>query len=491
MMILLVINLVLTVVNVLSTPEIEISVGKRLYNDYQVLRAYPVDDSQRSVLLLLEDDVDMWTDLTPNSTSVDLMVGPSHVTRVKEMLAFNLVNFQVMIADLQTNINLENVDALDYEGLDKKRDKRQNGPLDFLLERTRQILNPVVRRPRHQSGTVRNQSQSSANYPQPSNSYPTPVSPCAKSGMNWNQYQSHKTMTSWMKCLATNFSHRMSLINIGKSSEGRPLIVARVGTGQNEKPAVFIDGGIHAREWASPAAVTFLLHKMVENQGDYDNILNRFTVYILPMANPDGYEYSRNHDRMWRKTRSKSGVKNLFGQECHGVDPNRNFGYFWGGYGASDNPCKETFRGKSAFSIPETRAIRDFLLQTKADFKLYLTFHTYGQYILYPWGYDALDTRDVRDLKRVGEATGNALRRQNGVKYEVGSAAKMLYPASGGSDDWAKGGAGIKYSYTVELPDTGDYGFLLPARFIKNVGVQTETVLKTMVTEIMKTLPES
>ena len=146
---------------------------------------------------------------------------------------------------------------------------------------------------------------------------------------------------------------------------------------------------------------------------------------------------------------------------------NRNFGYHWGGYGASDNACKETYRGPSAFSEPESRAMRDFLLAGEQNFVLYLTFHSYGQYILYPWGYDKLDTKDWRDLQRVGDITNSALQRiNNGVTYQVGSAAKMLYPASGGSDDWAKGGAGIKFSYTVELPDTGKHGFILPAMWV-------------------------
>ena len=86
-------------------------------------------------------------------------------------------------------------------------------------------------------------------------------------------------------------------------------------------------------------------------------------------------------------------------QACHGVDLNRNFGYHWGGYGASNDPCKETFRGASAFSEPESRAIRNFLLSSSEDFQLYLTFHSYGQYLLYPWGYDKLDTPDWRELQ--------------------------------------------------------------------------------------------
>ena len=66
-------------------------------------------------------------------------------------------------------------------------------------------------------------------------------------------------------------------------------------------------------EWVSPASVTYLIHRMVETEGEYNSLLDRFNVYILPVVNPDGYEYSRNHDRMWRKTRSRTGKKNLFG----------------------------------------------------------------------------------------------------------------------------------------------------------------------------------
>ena len=148
-----------------------------------------------------------------------------------------------------------------------------------------------------------------------------------------------------------------------------------------------------------------------------------------------------------------------------GVDLNRNFGYHWGGPGASDDPCSDFFRGSGAFSEPESQAIKNFLLSGEANFQLYLSFHSWGQLLLYPWAYDKLDTRDWQDLKRVGDIANNALRRLNhGVSYQVGSSAKMTYRASGESVDWAKGVANIKYSYTVELPDTGKFRFELPAR---------------------------
>ena len=84
-------------------------------------------------------------------------------------------------------------------------------------------------------------------------------------------------------------------------------------------------------------AVSLIIRELVE---DYDNnrdIVDHLDVYIMPVANPDGYVYSRTTDRMWRKTRSGSG-------SCIGVDPNRNWGYKWGGQGASRDPCRETYR---------------------------------------------------------------------------------------------------------------------------------------------------
>ena len=57
--------------------------------------------------------------------------------------------------------------------------------------------------------------------------------------------------------------------------------------------------------------------------------------------------------------------------------------------------------------------------------------------------------------------------------------------ASGGSDDWAKGVAGIKYSYTVELRDTGAHGFILPADNIPSTGMEIYSALQTMATKMV------
>ena len=141
---------------------------------------------------------------------------------------------------------------------------------------------------------------------------------------------------------------------------------------------------------------------------------------------------------------------------------------------------KETYRGRTAFSEPETAAVRDFILQRSADIQLYLTFHSYGQMFLYPWGYDRLDHSQERELDRLGRVGARAMGRG----YTVGSAAKVLYPAAGGSDDWAFGGAGIPYSYTIELPDTGSYGFILPASQIRTVGREAMSAVVAMLSDL-------
>lgn len=103
-----------------------------------------------------------------------------------------------------------------------------------------------------------------------------------------------------------------------------------------------------------------------------------------------------------------------------------------------------------------------FLLQA------YLSFHSYGQYILYPWGYDERLPPDYLDLDTAGRQAAAAMKKAGGdnTVYTVGNSAITLYPAAGGSDDWAKALLKIKYAYTIELRDTGRYGFILPARYI-------------------------
>ena len=101
------------------------------------------------------------------------------------------------------------------------------------------------------------------------------------------------------------------------------------------------------------------------------------------------------------------------------MDPNRNFGYKWGGLGASTNPCSETYRGPYSFSEAETRAVRDYLTPMASRVKLYLTYHSYGQYVLYPWGYDnKSNAPNWQNLQSVGDVAGKAMQAKSRHRSE-------------------------------------------------------------------------
>ncbi|KYN09226.1 PREDICTED: carboxypeptidase B-like [Trachymyrmex cornetzi] len=295
--------------------------------------------------------------------------------------------------------------------------------------------------------------------------------------MEWTSYHDINDIYGYLDYLANTYPDVCSVQSIGNSIEGQPLKVLRISNGKTENtPAIWIDGGIHAREWISPAAVTYVIDNLVENsdvlQTDY---------YILPVANPDGYRYTFLYDRLWRKNRRKGTV-------CSGVDLNRNFGYRWGGKGTSSNMCYETYRGSKAFSEPETNAIRNFFENSLANFKAYISFHSYGQYILYPWGYDQRLPPDYRDLDAAGLEAARYMKYEGGdnTEYTVGNSAITLYPAAGGSDDWAKALLKIKYAYTIELRDTGRHGFLLPPQYIIPTAKEALAAVKVITGTIRK-----
>jgi len=265
----------------------------------------------------------------------------------------------------------------------------------------------------------------------------------------------------------------MSIEKIGTSVEGRPIRLVKVtsATNKNSKPGIWIDGGIHAREWASPATVLYMLNKLVTGyRTNYTQYIDGATWYFVVNINPDGYSHTHKKDRMWRKNRRPGSLG------CEGVDLNRNFDMSFGGAGTSGDPCEDTYRGPSAFSEPESRAVRDYILSHK-DIKAVVTIHAYSQMWFIPYGdqykhYPA----DYTKMERVARAGAAALQKRYGTKYDVGTAADLLYEAAGGSDDWSKAKANIEYVYCLELRPSGNSagnGFLLSPNKIIETGEET------------------
>jgi len=296
------------------------------------------------------------------------------------------------------------------------------------------------------------------------------------SSMNWDDYQRYDVITPWLEKIAADNPDFVTLTDMGRSHEGRKLLMLKVGKSPrgSDTRAVWIDGGIHAREWIAIATATFLLDKIVEvfKTGDNSTCESRAVQsvdwYIAPLLNPDGYEYSHTNDRMWRKNRSPPPQ----GSSCYGVDLNRNWDVIGFGEGVtSSNPCSETYKGASRDSEPETKAVAETIQKFKDNIRIYLTFHSYGQYWLTSFGYKTELPVDNEKLITLGRHAVDAIQCINSARnYVIGSAGAIFYVAGGASDDYAKAAAEIPYSFTVELPDEGRYGFILPASQIKDVG---------------------
>jgi carboxypeptidase T len=243
--------------------------------------------------------------------------------------------------------------------------------------------------------------------------------------------------------------------SIGTSIEGRTIWAVKISDNPNlseNEPAVGFDALVHAREPQSMATQMYFMWYLLENYGtdpEATYLINNREIYCVPCFNPDGYEYNRQTDPngggYWRKNRRDNGGG------CYGIDLNRNFGYQWGydNNGSSPDPCSETYRGASAFSEPESQAIRDLAIQK--NYGTHFNMHTYGGYILYPWGYIDEETADSLTYKEFAAL----LTSHSG--YAFGSGGQLLgYNSNGSIRDWMYGEQTLKnktFGYTIEIGD--------------------------------------
>ncbi|KAI9553939.1 hypothetical protein GHT06_019210 [Daphnia sinensis] len=295
--------------------------------------------------------------------------------------------------------------------------------------------------------------------------------------LTWERYHSLEDIDSYLEYLKLTFPNFVTVTEIGRTTEGRPIKAVRFHQegGRSDKKTILIDAGIHAREWITPATITYMMREIVENPQQYDCIMNQFDWLFVPVLNPDGYAYTHSHNRIPKASLS-----------CTGADANRNFDYHWLTGGSSRNPCSDTFAGAKPFSEPESRALRDLVLDNKDHLAMYISLHAYSQMWLIPWGHKQEKPEDFSDLYSLAKTGSNALESVNGVNYLIGSIPDLLYVASGSSIDWVKGAVGVKYTYTLELRDSGRFGFLLPARQIVPSGKETWVAIHASAVELAK-----
>ena len=163
--------------------------------------------------------------------------------------------------------------------------------------------------------------------------------------------------------------------DIGLATSGARIDAVAVDARKDSAPTVVLVGGLSGEDAGADAVRAAV--------AAYERSRKRpVTLLAVPVANPDGYQHSWDHDRYWRKNR----------RDQHGVDLNRNFEVAWGERGASDDPRSPIYHGPSPFSEPESVALRDLLRREKIEG--HIDFHSYSQLVLYPWSYTSSAARD-------------------------------------------------------------------------------------------------
>jgi carboxypeptidase T len=285
-------------------------------------------------------------------------------------------------------------------------------------------------------------------------------------------YHNYQEMYDRLKALETANPDIASLFSIGRTSEGREIWTLRInssakGVRPSSKPGAVFQGAHHAREHLSVEVPLLFAVWLLENRANSDvkRLIDTLDIYIQPMINPDGAEFdiSTGKYKWWRKTRSQQSGGNF------GADLNRNYDSWWCEAGASNSPWADTYCGPSPFSEPESRAVRDFV-KARPNLKTMISYHTYAELILYPWGGKYEDIPDQNDLK-VFRTLAEGMARLTGYTAQKSS---DLYAATGDSCDWAYAEAGI-FAFTFELSPAGG-GWGGGGTFYPGAGVIEKTV---------------
>ena len=277
-------------------------------------------------------------------------------------------------------------------------------------------------------------------------------------------YYTHEEINEHLQEISEDYPTLVSSLQvIGQSLEGRDIYAIKLSDNPNvdeNEPEVLYTGLHHAREPMSYMNLFYYMYWLLDNYDSDDlasGILDNRELWFIPCLNPDGLvynqEYAPNGGGMQRKNHRETCSNNNNQNNWDGIDLNRNYGFMWGydDQGSSPDPCNQTYRGPSSFSEPETRAIRDFVLEH--DFLAAFNYHSYGNLLIHPYGYIPGLLPPEPDLSTFREY-GNEMTKYN--NYLMGTGIETVgYTVNGEADDWFYGEEDI-FAYTPEVGNSND-----------------------------------
>ena len=271
------------------------------------------------------------------------------------------------------------------------------------------------------------------------NLYPSEIrlrSSDIKTLINFGPYYTYNEAMSEIQNFYNSYPNLVSQpFIVGLSWENRQIKGIKISSNNNQKPAVWFNSAIHAREPGGVSALLGFANYLLKNYNkslEVKYLLDNRDIYIIPVTNPDGYVFNEIYPSgMWRKNKRDNNNNGTFETTYDGVDLNRNFGYMWGCCnGSSPNPPDETYRGPSPFSEPESQAYRNFFNQIKPT--IGVDIHTYSNLNLWPWGYTSTPTSDDSAYRTLAWK----MFRHNAYRSFQ---AYFLYVTDGTTDDWIYG----------------------------------------------------
>ncbi|PPQ70195.1 hypothetical protein CVT24_003911 [Panaeolus cyanescens] len=306
----------------------------------------------------------------------------------------------------------------------------------------------------------------------------------------YHPYSDHLT---WLDDLVAAFPNNSRIVSTGTSVEGRDIKGINIfgSSGPETKPAVIWHATVHAREWISSMTVEYLAYSLLNNYHNSTEVkdyVEKYDFYVFPIVNPDGFVYTQNGTRLWRKNRQLPPN----GSDCYGRDINRNWNISWAQFeGASTEPCDGSYKGEAPADAPENKGLAAFLdsrANSPAGAVMYVDWHAYSQLFMFPYGFDCDKVAiDNDELAQLASGFASAVKSVHGTEYLTGPSCTTIYPTSGSSADYAYDVSKIKYSFAAELRDMGDNGFIIPPNEIIPSGEETwegvKYLLANMVTK--------